>query len=509
MADIGRVAVIGAGVSGVAVANVWQSCGYAVTVYEASDRIGGQWTKTYPGVRLQNTAPQYQFAEFPWPFKPDRHPTGEKILDYINAAVREFRLDVKLGRAVTQMVETDSGWTLTFNDGARESFSYVVIATGQYPGGDAKRQPQFENMDAFKGEVITNIDSPDMFTGKRVAVVGFGKTALDFAAWSAPIAEETVHVFRTPRWTIPDYLLGIDYTRPFFARFGSDMMPAWCHSSGPQKFLHNRLGGVVDGFWSFIATMFQFQHRRDAKLGGKDPSVLDTVMPPKSQFVADLRSASALAPERYYEHVAHGRITPRRGEVTAFDADGLVLGDGERVAADLVCLCCGNEAPTFPYLPEKYRSFLEGQDGGPALYRHLIDPRIPRLGFAGYNHGFLHIALCEMGALWQVAALRGDLQLPSQAEMLASAERVAAWKRDTSSYEPTYNIAVSTRYQQYLDILLQDLGISQWRKLPNLPAEIFARYDPTDYRGVVQAYLAKSEKRQSKGIVRRPAMADA
>ena len=37
----GRVAVIGAGVSGIASANVWKSCGYEVTVFEASERYGG------------------------------------------------------------------------------------------------------------------------------------------------------------------------------------------------------------------------------------------------------------------------------------------------------------------------------------------------------------------------------------------------------------------------------------------------------------------------------------
>ena len=509
MANTERVAVIGAGVSGVAAAHVWQACGYDVTVYEASDKIGGQWTKTYPGVTLQNTAPQYQFAEFPWPFPVERHPTGAKILAYIETAARHFGLDIRLGHAVTDMTETGDGWRLSVNGADAGDFAYVVIATGQYPGGEGKYVPPFENRDAFKGEVVTNIPGPKVFKDKRVAVVGFGKTALDFAAWSALDAQETVHVFRTPRWTIPDRLLGIDYTRPFFARFGSDMMPSWCHSSGPQRALHKSGAAVVRGFWGFIARLFRFQHRRDAKLAGKDPSVLDAVMPPTEQFVPDLRSATALAPERYYVHVAHGRITPKRGEVTGFDADGLVLGGGARVAADLVCVCCGNDAPRFPYLPDHYRAILEAQEGGPALYRHLIDPRIPRLGFAGYNHGFLHIALVEIGALWQVAALRGDLDLPSRADMLASAERVAAWKRARSNFEPTYNIAVSTRYQQYLDILMQDLGLSQWRKLPNLPAELFARYDPTDYKGVVREYLAKRETRRAKGVVRTPVAVDA
>jgi hypothetical protein len=107
-----------------------------------------------------------------------------------------------------------------------------------------------------------------------------------------------------------------------------------------------------------------------------------------------------------------------------------------------------------------------------------------------------------MGALWQVAAYRGDLELPSEEEMLASARRVAEWKREHSSYEPTYNMAVSTRYQQHLDVLCQDLGVSQWRMLPNLPAEIFARYDPTAYSGVVDSYLARSAKRRARGHIR-------
>ncbi|HBQ15012.1 MAG TPA: hypothetical protein DEF51_29090, partial [Myxococcales bacterium] len=301
-----RVAVIGAGVSGIAAANVWQRCGYDVTVYEASDRVGGQWAKSYAGVRLQNTAPQYQFADFPWPFEPDRHPTGEQVLRYLEAAVEAFELDVRLGQRVTELSRTSDGWSLTV-DGETERVAYVVVATGQYPG-DAKHVPAFEGLERFEGEVVTRIDSHSVFEGKRVAVIGFGKTALDFASWSAEIAERTVHVFRTPRWTIPDTLLGVDYTRPFFARFGSDMMPSWEYSSPPQRFLHTHLSPVVRGFWHFIATLFLFQHRRDAKLGAMeehgDARRLDAVMPPKSQFLADLRSASAVAPGSYYRQVA-------------------------------------------------------------------------------------------------------------------------------------------------------------------------------------------------------------
>ncbi|MBJ7536170.1 flavin-containing monooxygenase [Marinomonas transparens] len=503
-----KIAIIGAGVSGIAAANVWKKCGYNVTIYDASDKIGGQWNMTYPGVSLQNTAPQYQFSEFPWPFETDRHPTGEDVLKYLDAAVEVFDLEVKLGTKVTKMVTDESGWQLTFENGETSQFAYVVIATGQYPGGDEKRKPRFKNMDLYQGDIITNIDSKAVFKDKEVAVVGFGKTALDFATWSAEDAKSTKHIFRTPRWTIPDYLLGVDYTRPFFARFGSDMMTSWGHSTSVQKFLHNKLSFFVEGFWRFMASVFLFQHRRDAKLGSIDKSVLDVVMPPKSQFVADFRSASALAPRRYFEFIAHQKITPYRGEVSEFYEDGIVLSDGSKVEANLVCLCCGNEAPSYGFLPEEYAQHLN-VNGGPSLYRHQIDPRIPNLGFAGYNHGFLHIALVEMGALWQIAAHEKSIQLPSQEEMLASAQRVTQWKMKHSSYESTFNIAVNTRYQQHLDILLQDIGVSQWRKLPNVFAEAFVRYDPTDYKGVVKEYLLQSEKRKAQGKVKHVMAVDA
>lgn len=500
---IERVAIIGAGISGVAAANVWKKCGYDVTIFESSDSIGGQWTKTYAGVCLQNTAPQYQFGEFPWPFEPDRHPTGEQVLRYIRTAAEAFGLDIRLEHRVTRMVKTDAGWALNINDEEKaKEFSYVIIATGQYPGGDGKSLPPFENLRVFKGKIVTSIHSHSVFDGKRVVVVGFGKTALDYAAWSAPRAAQTTHVFRTPRWTIPDYLLGIDYTRPFFARFGSDMMPSWVHSSPPQRFLHRHLGGVVRTFWWGIATLFQFQHQRDAKLGSKSSSVLDVVIPSKSQFTADLRSASAVAPPDYYYHVAHGGILPRHATVESFTETGVALSTGKTIDADLVCVCAGNDRPAYPYLPDAFRACLESQVGGPVLYRQLIHPKIPRLGFAGHNHGFLHIALCEMGALWLMAAFRGDLKLPSPEEMAESAERVSQWKRKHSSFETTSNIAVSTRYQQYLDVLMQDLGISQWRKLPNIAAELITRYDPTDYRGVIADYLKISGKRKARGIER-------
>jgi hypothetical protein len=54
---------------------------------------------------------------------------------------------------------------------------------------------------------------------------------------------------------------------------------------------------------------------------------------------------------------------------------------------------------------------------------------------------------------------------------------------------------VNTRFQQYIDIMLADLGQSPYRKLPNVLAEIFAPYCPADYLGVVDAHLSRTRRK--------------
>ncbi len=492
------VAVIGGGVSGIAAANVWRRCGYDVVVYESSEAVGGLWCKAYPGVRLQNTSPQYVFAEFDWPFEPDRHPTGEQLLRYLRAAVAHFDLDVRLKHRVQSMEEVDDGWTLTIRsaDGEhRETFCHVVVAIGQYPADD-KFRPQLPGESDFNGKIVHAVQSLDQFDGRRVVVVGNGKTALDMASLAGERAQACTHVFRTPRWQIPDFLLGIDYTRPLFSRIGTIMMPSWVHPSAAERALHDRLAFVVNSFWTAIAELFRFQYRRQAG-SGANRSVLDEVTPPTAQFQTDLRSATPVAPPNYHAQLVSGAIIPIRDEVAGLHAHGVTLTSGKQIDCDVVALCLGNAQPQFPFLPEDYRALMEQPRGGAQLYRHLIHPKIPNVGFAGFNHGFLHIATAEMGALWQVAVRRGELELPSQHDMLASMKRVADWKAEHQSFEPSRNFAVSTRFQQHLDVLLTELGFSPYRKLPNVFAELLSRYSPADYQGVVDTYLKRAAKRST------------
>ena len=493
-----RIAVIGAGISGIATANVLKKNGFKPVVFEKGSRVGGVWAVAYPDIHLQNTFVSYHLTDYPWPFKPDLHPSGTQIIHYLEQAVKNLRLDVRLNHDVLALEQNISGWTVKYKnrDGEHtEDFAYVMISVGQYTEG--KYKPKFPGQEQFAGTIITEreVRSLDIFDDKRVAVVGFGKSALDMSTFAATRSRELHHIFRTPRWTIPEWILGVHFTHILFSRFGTVMMTSWAHPTSAERFLHGPLKAGINQFWDLIASVFRWQIK---KLGRKKDKAaqerLDAVIP-KHKFVPDLRSAGALAPVSYYPLVADGKIQPHQAEVLGFSQNGIQLNNGCEIACDLVVLSLGSQAPSFPFLPEKYRQLLESETDGPQLYRHLIHPRIPGIGFAGFNHGFMHIPSVELGTLWLCAHLRNEIKLPSPEEMEHSIERIRTWKRANIQFEPSRGVAVSTRFQQYNDILLKDLGLSPYRKLPNVPAEIFGRYGSADYKGVVEEYNRKRTRR--------------
>jgi dimethylaniline monooxygenase (N-oxide forming) len=102
----------------------------------------------------------------------------------------------------------------------------------------------------------------------------------------------------------------------------------------------------------------------------------------------------------------------------------------------------------------------------------------------------MHVPAAEIGALWLAALWRDELQLPPLEQMQRDVTHVRAWKRAHIHDEASRGCAVNTRFQQYLDIMLADLGISPYRKLPNVLADVFSAYRPADYAAVIDEFLA-------------------
>ena len=487
-----RVAVIGSGISGIASAVMLRKNGFQVDIFEKSPGIGGVWALAYPNVRLQNLARHYHISDFPWPCQPDEHPTGIQIMQYLEAAVRHFQLQVHVEREIVSMQERPDGWVVGIqgpDEFSEQYFDFVMISNGHYSEG--KNKPQFPGQETYRGRIITERDvrTLDIFRNKRIAVVGFGKSAVDMADFAAQQeGAQVLHVFRTPRWMIPRKILGLHFTKLLFNRFGSVMMPSWSHPSAMERFMHTRSAGFIRTFWRNIEGVFR-SHILNAG-AGKGTAAMERLQRviPSHALLGDLRSASCLEPETYYQSVAAGRILPFHSEVESFIPTGLHLKNGAVLECDLVVLSLGSKTPVFPFLPVQYRKLLESETDGPQLYRHLLHPDVPRLGFAGYNHCFMHVPAVEVGTLWLAALWKGELALPSKTIMQQSIQHLQSWKREHIHFEPSRSCGVNTRFQQYLDILLKDLGVSPYRKMPNVLAEVFARYQADDYAGVWEEY---------------------
>ena len=503
-----KIAIIGAGISGIVAAHSLQKSGHKTVIFEKSADPGGVWALGYPGVRLQNTGLHYRLSDFPWPFKPDRHPTSGQIREYLNRAIKALDINIRTKHEVLSMLEDEKGWSLKFKtDGGEkeESFDFVVVAIGQYTEG--KHRPEFPGQSDFKGEIITerDVNNLDVFNNKRVAVVGFGKSAVDMATFAVERARHVTHVFRTPRWLIPFHICGIHYARLMFCRMTSMLMPSWAYPSAVEKFLHQKTALLIRGIWEMIALVIR-AHCYVYGIGKSQLAKkgLKAVLP-QHYIVGDWRSAAAMAPEHYYPAVANEKILPVHAELDGFSEQGILLSDGSIIECDQVVLSLGSEAPRFPFFPEPYREMLEAEKDGVQLFRHLLHPRIPNVAFAGFNHGFMHVPAAEVGMLWLAAYLDGDLQMPSVVEMEKSISHILQWKRQYINFEPSRSCAVNTRFQQYIDIILKDLGLSPYRKLPNIFAEAFSQYGAADYQGLLEEY---QEKRLSMQLPRALFQAD-
>ncbi|WP_019546563.1 flavin-containing monooxygenase [Streptomyces sulphureus] len=205
------VAVIGAGMSGIAAAHHLRQAGIPFVVFERHEDVGGVWRENnYPGVRLDtsNFCYSYSFAQREgWE---DHYSPGPTVLDYLHSASHDLgiRDAIRFGTQVRSAVwdETEHRWTLEVEDrrGRRESVraDAVVSAVGQL---NNPRYPDLPGRERFAGPSWHTArwkhDVP--LAGKRVAVVGTGASAFQVISRIAREVGKLTVFQRTPPWVVP------------------------------------------------------------------------------------------------------------------------------------------------------------------------------------------------------------------------------------------------------------------------------------------------------------------
>ena len=203
-----------------------------------------------------------------------------------------------------------------------------------------KQVPVFPGQDEFEGDIITEREVSDLsvFSGKKVLVAGFGKSALDMATFAVEQASEVHHPFRTPRWVVPFRVMGVHSSRLLFCRMGTALMPSWVQPNAVEAFIHRKLGSLVRTNRYLVQCVARFQKHL---LGvGKSKTVKDRLasLTPEHNIIGDFRSASAMQPQMYLKYIAQERLVPHQGELQAFTKNGVIIKDGQTIDCDLVVL---------------------------------------------------------------------------------------------------------------------------------------------------------------------------
>jgi len=206
-----RVAIIGAGMSGIAVAHRLQQAGVEFVILEKNSEVGGTWYEnTYPGCRVDIPTHFYSYSfaqtsEWPYFFSPQR-----VLLDYFRSCVDEFdlRQHIRFGTEVAggQWDEDRALWELALRsaDGSETLLeaNAVVSAVGQL---NRPKMPDIPGLDRFAGASFHSAewDASVELEGKRVAIVGTGASAAQFIPTVADAAAHLTVFQRTPPWVLP------------------------------------------------------------------------------------------------------------------------------------------------------------------------------------------------------------------------------------------------------------------------------------------------------------------
>ena len=205
-----RVVIIGAGISGIIAAVRLRELGVPFVILERNQEVGGVWlTNTYPGAGVDTPSYLYSFSFFPRHWS-THFAKRDEMSAYLADAVDHFdlRRHIVFGSAVDSAVydEARQTWEISSrdNDGTMRvvSANVLISAVGLF---SKPKIPDIAGMERFGGPMFHTANWPEDLdvSGKRVAVIGTGASAMQVVpAIAGQVAEVTIFQ-RSPQWVGP------------------------------------------------------------------------------------------------------------------------------------------------------------------------------------------------------------------------------------------------------------------------------------------------------------------
>ncbi len=325
--------VLGAGMSGLCAALQLQREGRRdYVMVEQSEGIGGTWwDNRYPGAQVDVPAPAYAFSFAPNPRWRQRFADAHEIQAYQQRLAESQSLFARLRLGTRlQRAEFDAGrgrWRFTTADGEVWHARFFLCSTGPL---SQPRWPDIPGLDRFRGDRLHSARWPAqaVLSGRRVAVIGTGSTAVQLVPPIARIAAR-LHVFqRSANWVLPRMERRYGALDPLWAR----LPPlAALVRAGWVAFLDLGRRGFEDGtLMRRLMLALAARHRRRQV---PDPALRAALTP-----AYPLGCRRIIYSDDYYPALQRPNVELVTAPILRFTATGLVTADGvERPIDAVVC----------------------------------------------------------------------------------------------------------------------------------------------------------------------------
>jgi cation diffusion facilitator CzcD-associated flavoprotein CzcO len=391
-----RVAILGAGFGGLGMAIRLKQAGFEdFIVFERDADVGGTWwANTYPGCQCDIPSHLYSYSFALNPNWSRTYPLQPEISEYLRDCTDRYgvRPHLRVNCAVEGADWDDDAavWRLETSDGP---FTAAVVIAAPGPLSEPST-PDLPGMEDFGGPIFHtgHWDHGQDLTGRKVAVVGTGASAIQTVPRIQPIADHVTIFQRTPPWVLPHR------DRPIseFERRLYRTAPAAQRAVRTSVYLGREL--LVPALAFRPQIMRVLQRAAEAHLAKQVP---DPVLRAKLTPDYVLGCKRMLPSNDWYPAITQPNVEVVPSAVTEIRPGGVVGADGVEHEADTLIFATGFHVTDAPFA-----HFIHGRDGvalsdvwegSPQAYRGTSVPGFPNLFWIiGANTGLGHSSMVFM-----------------------------------------------------------------------------------------------------------------
>lgn len=220
-----QVAIIGGGFGGIAMAiRLLQQGNHDFLILEKANEFGGTWRENrYPGAACDVQSHMYSLSFAPKTDWSKRYAEAPEIFSYIQHVTHEYNLQqycrFNCEVHTAKYDENNCEWQLQLSEDTTLIAQYVIFASGPL---HVPQIPKISGIEKFKGKVFhsSQWDHEYDLTGKNVASIGTGGSAIQYIPEIAPETKKLYVFQRTAAWVIPrDERSYFDLEKTLFKKF--------------------------------------------------------------------------------------------------------------------------------------------------------------------------------------------------------------------------------------------------------------------------------------------------